>query len=83
MFYYAVCTVAAAVGFAVAVAPGAVVTVIVVAVAVDVVVVAAAVDVVAATDHRRQCSRANQAPGANFQGSQQSPFAKRKGGPTA
>ena len=33
---------------------------------------------VAATDHRRQCSCANQARGANSRGSQQAPFAKHK-----
>ena len=38
--------------------------------------------VVAATDHRRQCSCANQARGANSRGSQQAPFLKRKGCPT-
>ena len=38
--------------------------------------------VVAATDHRRQCSFANQARGANSRGSQQAPFLKRKGCPT-
>ena len=37
--------------------------------------------VVAATDHRRQCSCANQARGANSRGSQQAPFLKRKGCP--
>ena len=37
----------------------------------------------AATDHRRQCSCANLARGANSKGSQQAPFAKRKGCPTA
>ena len=58
-----------------------------------VVVVAAAVVVVvavvvalalglAATDHRMQCSCANQARGANSRGSQQAPFLKRKGCPT-
>ena len=49
----------------------------VVAVVVHLVVVAAA----AATDHRRQCSCANQARGANSRGSQQAPFLKRKGCP--
>ena len=48
---------------------------------VDVVVVVLVV-VVAATDHRRQCSCANLARGANS-GSQQAPFVKRKGCPTA
>ena len=52
-----------------------------VAVAVDVVVAAVGV-AVAATDHRRQCSCANQARGANSRGSQQAPFLKRKGCPT-
>ena len=65
-----------------------VVVVVVVAVAVDVAVavvldvVVVAVVVVAATDHRRQCSCANQARGANSRGSQQAPFLKRKGCPT-
>ena len=36
----------------------------------------------AATDHRRQCSCANQARGANSRGSQQAPFLKHKGCPT-
>ena len=49
---------------------------------VDVVVVVVLVVVVAATDHRRQCSCANLARGANS-GSQQAPFVKRKGCPTA
>ena len=51
----------------------------------DAVAVAAAVVVTAAgaaTDHRRQCSCANQARGANSRGSQQAPFLKRKGCPT-
>ena len=52
-------------------------TVILVVVVVVVVVVS-----VAATDHRRQCSCANQARGANSRGSQQAPFLKRKGCPT-
>ena len=39
-----------------------------------VVVVGVVVAVVAATDHRRQCSCANQARGANSRGSQQAPF---------
>ena len=47
------------------------------------VVVVVFVLVVAATDHRRQCSCANQARGANSRGSQQAPFLKRKGCPTA
>ena len=52
-----------------------------VAVAVDVVVAAVGV-AVAATDHRRQCSCADPARGANSRGSQQAPFLKRKGCPT-
>ena len=52
-------------------------------VVVAVVVVVVFVLVVAATDHRRQCSCANQARGANSRGSQQAPFLKRKGCPTA
>ena len=55
-----------------------VVVVVVVIVVVVVVVVAAA-----ATDHRRQCSCANQARGANSKGWQQAPFVKHKGCPTA
>ena len=47
-----------------------------------VVVVVVVVVSVAATDHRRQCSCANQARGANSRGSQQAPFLKRKGCPT-
>ena len=49
---------------------------------VTVVVVVVVVVVVAATDHRRQCSCANQATGANSRGSQQAPFLKCKGCPT-
>ena len=52
-------------------------------VVVAVVVIVVFVLVVAATDHRRQCSCANQARGANSRGSQQAPFLKRKGCPTA
>ena len=52
-----------------------------VVVAVAVVVAAVVVVVVAATDHRRQCSCANQARGANSRGSQQAPFLKRKSCP--
>ena len=60
-----------------------VVVVVVVVVAVAVAVAVAVVVVVgAATDHRRQCSCANQARGANSRGSQQAPFLKRKGCPT-
>ena len=47
-----------------------------------VVVVVVVVVAGAATDHRRQCSCANQARGANSRGSQQAPFLKRKGCPT-
>ena len=47
-----------------------------------VVVVVVLVVLVAATDHRRQCSCANQARDANSRGSQQAPFLKRKGCPT-
>ena len=57
-----------------------VVVVVVIAVVVDVDVVVLVV-IVAATDHRRQCSCANQARGANSRGSQQAPFLKRKGCP--
>ena len=57
------------------------VVVVVIAVVVDVDVVVLVV-IVAATDHRRQCSCANQARGANSRGSQQAPFLKRKGCPT-
>ena len=56
------------------------VVVVVIAVVVDVDVVVLVV-IVAATDHRRQCSCANQARGANSRGSQQAPFLKRKGCP--
>ena len=56
-----------------------VIVIVIVAVVVVVVVVVA----VAATDHRRQCSCANLARGANSKGSQQAPFAKRKGCPIA
>ena len=60
------------------------VAVIVVGVPAVVSAVAVAVAVaVAATDHRRQCSCANLARGANSKGSQQAPFAKRKGCPIA
>ena len=59
-----------------------VVVVVVVVVAVAVAVAVAVVVVGAATDHRRQCSCANQARGANSRGSQQAPFLKRKGCPT-
>ena len=54
----------------------------VVVVVVVIVVVVAVVIGGAATDHRRQCSCANQARGANSRGSQQAPFLKRKGCPT-
>ena len=57
-----------------------VLVVVVIAVVVDVDVVVLVV-IVAATDHRRQCSCANQARGANSRGSQQAPFLKRKGCP--
>ena len=60
-------------------AAAVVVVVLGLAVVVDDVVVGV---VVAATDHRRQCSCANQARGANSRGSQQAPFLKRKGCPT-
>ena len=67
----------------VAVAVAAVAVSVDVAVAVAVAVVDVVVVVVAATDHRRQCSCANQAWGTNSTGSQQAPFVKRKGCPTA
>ena len=56
--------------------------VVVVVVVIVVVVVVVVVVVAAATDHRRQCSCANQARSANSRGSQQAPFLKRKGCPT-
>ena len=68
---------AAAAAAAAAAGGGVVVVVLLLLVVVVVVVV-----VGAATDHRRQCSCANQARGANSRGSQQAPFLKRKGCPT-
>ena len=77
-----VVVVAVAVAVVVVVVVVLVVVVVVVVAVVVVVVVAVVVVVLAATDHRRQCSCANQARGANSRGSQQAPFLKRKGCPT-